>query len=130
MLLLYREKRGLIPSNRIQILRKRAGLSQAELAHALSVHQTAVSQWETGKTSPDLSVVKTLADFFKTSIDDILGRTDNSTPQNENTPNVTPLEAFRIYAREKLGHDPSPEELRDIDLAADIVIKRLESERK
>ena len=36
----------------IRNLRKKSGLNQEEFARLFNVHQTAVSQWETGKTSP------------------------------------------------------------------------------
>jgi len=60
--------------NRIQKLRKDFGLSQRELAKTIKVHQTAISQWETGKTFPDMDTAKALADYFRVSIDYILGR--------------------------------------------------------
>jgi len=38
--------------------RKRAGLTQAELAHRLGSHQSVVARWETGRTNPDLATVQ------------------------------------------------------------------------
>lgn len=35
-------------------LRKQAGLSQAELADRIGVHQVSVSRWETGLNDPSL----------------------------------------------------------------------------
>lgn len=37
--------------------RKRAGLTQAELASRLGTHQSVIARWETGRTSPDYSTV-------------------------------------------------------------------------
>lgn len=37
--------------------RKRAGLTQAELASRLGTHQSVVARWETGRTSPDYATV-------------------------------------------------------------------------
>jgi len=59
--------------NRIKLLRKKKGMSQEELAGALNIHQTAVSQWETGKTSPDMSVIPALSEFFNVTSDYLLG---------------------------------------------------------
>jgi|FLYL01.1.fsa_nt_gi transcriptional regulator with XRE-family HTH domain len=38
--------------------RKRAGLTQAELARRLGTHQSVVARWETGRTRPDFETVK------------------------------------------------------------------------
>lgn len=65
----------------IKELRKKSGLSQQELARICGVHQTAVSQWENGRTQPDRESVKTLAKLFKVSIETILGYEQ---PENEN----------------------------------------------
>lgn len=62
--------------NSIKKLRKEAGLNQEEFAKLFNVHQTAVSQWETGKTSPDTDIIIKMAKYFKISTDDILCNTD------------------------------------------------------
>lgn len=41
----------------IREVRLRAGLTQAELAHALQTHQSVVARWETGRTRPDFETV-------------------------------------------------------------------------
>lgn len=57
----------------IRNLRKNLGLSQAELAKKLNVHQTAVSQWENGRTMPDIDSLTKIADIFGVSVDVLLG---------------------------------------------------------
>lgn len=66
--------------NNVKYLRKKAGLSQKELADRLNVDQTAVSRWELGKSFPDAETLKLLADFFEVSIDQLLGRMDLDGP--------------------------------------------------
>jgi transcriptional regulator with XRE-family HTH domain len=61
----------------IRNLRKNLGLSQAELAQKLNVHQTAVSQWENGRTMPDVDSLKRIAEIFGVSVDVLLGRDPN-----------------------------------------------------
>ena len=63
--------------NRISELRKRNKVTQEELAQILGLHQTAISQWETGKTSPDMSQLVSVAKFFNVTIDYLLGVSDN-----------------------------------------------------
>ncbi|MBQ6543041.1 MAG: helix-turn-helix domain-containing protein [Clostridia bacterium] len=59
--------------NNIKELRKSAKLSQFELAELCGVHQTAVSQWEQGRTNPDTDMLVALSQIFHTSIGAILG---------------------------------------------------------
>ena len=66
--------------NRIQKLRKDKGLMQLELAKIINVHQTAISQWETGKTNPDMATLRLLAEYFDVTTDYLLGRSDDSSP--------------------------------------------------
>jgi len=65
--------------NRIRELRRKAGLSQKELGRVLHVDQTAVSQWETGKTSPSTEIAVQIAQFFNVPVEYLLGH-DTSTP--------------------------------------------------
>lgn len=60
--------------NRVKELRKQKKLSQTELARMLNVHQTAISQWETGRTEPDTEIQKELADTFNVSLDYLMMR--------------------------------------------------------
>jgi transcriptional regulator with XRE-family HTH domain len=50
--------------------RKRAGLTQAELASRLGTHQPVVARWETGRTKPDFVTVQraTRAAGFELSV--------------------------------------------------------------
>lgn len=50
-------------------LRKSKGLTQAKFADMIHVTQGAVSQWETGRTSPDVQQMFILADFFGVTVD-------------------------------------------------------------
>jgi len=59
-------------SQKLQTLRKQKGLTQEELAEFLFVSRTAISKWESGRGYPSIDSLKTLADFFSVSIDDLL----------------------------------------------------------
>ena len=49
-------------------LRKERGLSQEQLAGELHVTRQAVSNWETGRSQPDLDMLEALAGIFQTDI--------------------------------------------------------------
>lgn len=57
----------------IKTYRKANHLTQEQLAEAVNVTVGAVSKWESGATTPDLSTLMELAAFFRTSIDALLG---------------------------------------------------------
>ena len=59
--------------NNIKSLRTHAGLKQYELAEIIGVHQTAVSQWEKGRTEPDARTLKKLSEVCGVTIGTILG---------------------------------------------------------
>lgn len=54
-------------------LRKKAGLSQDELAEKVYVTRQAVSRWENGETTPNTETLKLLSKLFNVSINTLLG---------------------------------------------------------
>lgn len=56
----------------IAILRKKAGYTQATLAAALDISDKAVSKWERGIASPDISLLPRLSVLLDTDIESIL----------------------------------------------------------
>ncbi|MDE6413528.1 MAG: helix-turn-helix domain-containing protein, partial [Eubacterium sp.] len=54
-------------------LRKEKDYSQEYLAERLGVTRQTISKWENGTAMPDLKKLIELADFFETSMDDLLG---------------------------------------------------------
>jgi transcriptional regulator with XRE-family HTH domain len=58
---------------RIRELRKRQGMSQAELAAELGLNQTAVSDYETGAARIHAAMLAALARVLRTSADELLG---------------------------------------------------------
>ena len=60
-------------SKNIRSHRKEQGYTQEQLAEALGVTVGAVSKWETGLSVPDIQLIVEMADFFRTSVDVLLG---------------------------------------------------------
>lgn len=61
---------------RIKMLREDERLNQKELAKALNISNTTLSQYETGQRTPSDDIKIKLANFFNVSTDYLLGRTD------------------------------------------------------
>ena len=52
--------------------RKKAGLSQEDVAEKLGVSRQTISKWETDETVPDIYQAKRLANIFNVSLDDLI----------------------------------------------------------
>ena len=61
--------------NTIKKLRSKQDLTQEQLAEYINVSVSAVSQWESGKTVPDVSTILALANFFNITLDELFDRT-------------------------------------------------------
>ena len=61
---------------RIRDLREDRDLTQKQLAQILGMSQTGYSKYETGENDIPTAILIRLADFYGTSTDYILGRTD------------------------------------------------------
>ncbi|MBE6626665.1 MAG: helix-turn-helix transcriptional regulator [Ruminococcaceae bacterium] len=57
----------------IKELRRKADLTQEQLAELLNISASAVSQWETDRALPDVTLIPLLANIFRVSADVILG---------------------------------------------------------
>ena len=55
-------------------LRRKKGLTQAELGDILCISNQAVSKWENGITMPDVMLLPALADVFDCHIDELFSR--------------------------------------------------------
>lgn len=110
-------------------LRKSKGLTQAKFADMIHVTQGAVSQWETGRTSPDVQQMFILADFFGVTVDALssgtatIAKPDTHTitppPAQEKAPADDPL-TEQIMAKARLMNE---EELRQLLRIMDAVKK-------
>ena len=63
-------------AQRIKDLMKSEKLTQMQLARALGVGQSSVSDWINAKSEPSIENLWKLADFFDVSVDYLIGRKD------------------------------------------------------
>ena len=62
---------------RIRNLREDRDLTQTDIAKHLGMSQTGYSKYETGENDIPTQILIKLADFYDTSVDYLLGRTDD-----------------------------------------------------
>ena len=66
--------------DRIKEMREDRDIKQSTLAKYLGVHQTTYSSYEIGKLSLTADVLVKLAKYYNTSVDYLLGLTDDTKP--------------------------------------------------
>ena len=59
-------------NEKLQELRKQRGLTQEELAQSLYVSRTAISKWESGRGYPKIESLKSIAQYFRITVDELL----------------------------------------------------------
>ena len=62
--------------NKIRSLREEKGMTQQELANKIGKSRAAVGKYEIGSRLPDNSTLHAICDYFETSTDYLLGRSD------------------------------------------------------
>lgn len=63
--------------------RKQKYLTQEQLAQEIGVSSVAVSKWERGISIPDQDTLCRLADYFKITVDELLGRKTGTIEEND-----------------------------------------------
>lgn len=53
-------------------LRKRVGLTQRQVAQALNVRESTVSEWERGLSAPRLRLVRQMLNVYQFSLDELI----------------------------------------------------------
>ena len=71
---------------RIRDLREDHDLNQTQIAKMLGMSQTGYSKYETGENDIPTVVLIKLARFYGTSVDYLLGETDDPMPPAKHTP--------------------------------------------
>lgn len=79
-------------SNRLKVLRKEKGLTQADLAKVLNTNQSQYGKYENGKTNLSIENAKILAEYFGVSIPYLLGLDDDSCI--DGSKNMTPFQTL------------------------------------
>lgn len=85
---------------RLKQLLKLQKLDQKRLARHLDVSETTVSQWTKQKRDPGTSHLERMARFLKTSVDYLLGLSDNPLPRDFDYEKVPHLTALAMGYRE------------------------------
>ena len=69
----------------LKSLRKSKDLTQEEVAEILSVSPQSVSKWERGETLPDITLLPSLANLYKVTVDTLIGMEKINDQQTRNS---------------------------------------------
>lgn len=97
-------------AERLTALRKRAGLSQGDVAERLNVSRQAVSRWETGLTVPSTDNLSRLGRLYGVTLDELLSYSAALPPEKpqEEAPAQQPQEAVQQPKAEAPAPTPQP----------------------
>lgn len=71
--------------NRIRIARKRVGMTQDELGAAIGIGKSSISEWESGKRSPDVEKMREIASILNTTSAYLIGDINDLVPIQSET---------------------------------------------
>lgn len=96
---------------RLRRLRQQSGMTQQEVADALSIHRTTYTKYETARANPDQESLLALARLFHVTVDCLLGQEDSPTDadgvleDNTDRSGLTPREAELLEAFRRLSEE-------------------------
>lgn len=68
---------------RLKNIREQKGFSQAEVANHLHISRQAISNWENGKSFPDIDNIVILSELYNISVDELLGVKEPVSKEND-----------------------------------------------
>jgi len=74
---------------KVQMLRKSHGLSQETLANILNINRNNLSRIETGKSEPNLSIIRDIATYFNVDVTSLIGLKKNSISSKDKIKMIT-----------------------------------------
>ncbi|MEW6698701.1 MAG: helix-turn-helix transcriptional regulator [Bacillota bacterium] len=98
--------------NRLKTLREENNLSREELANLLGLSYWAISKYENNERIPDHETLNKIADYFKITIDYLLGRSNDPSPSPKTTIDEEWPEVANILRRN--GKKLTPEDKKRI----------------
>ena len=77
-------------------LRMEKGISQQALAEKIGISQQSINKYENHKIEPDISTLIAMANYFDTTVDYLVGRTDETGNPTETSPTDVLFEKYRL----------------------------------
>lgn len=78
-------------------------LSQKNFAEKFNLSQQSIHKYENNQAEPDIKTLIKMASFFHTSVDYLIGNTENPKPFVESEQPLTPTELHLLYTYHQLA---------------------------
>lgn len=114
-----------ITGERLRELRKKHGMLQSEVGEVINVGKSAIAGYESGFRNPKKSSLPVLAELFHTSVDYLLGLTDNPERYSKDK---EPKDLKKLITTEDFTYEGKP--LTDKDIQVIISIMENLADRK
>ena len=118
-------------AKRLEKLRLERELTHQQMADMLGVTRQAYGNYENGKREPDFKTLDILAEFFKVSLDYLMGKSAIRSIQNQYEPTSTEIED--VIKKADLQFDGAPlndEDKEDIIEFIKVVLRRNKKREK
>lgn len=109
-------------------LRKKSGMTQAELAEALNVSRQAISKWEMGTTVPDINNMLSISKIFGVSIDYLVNdelETEGTSPIVDVTSSITKTNPANDELETEKNPPKTKSENKTIKINYQYILKRV-----
>ncbi len=100
-----KEVKPLTIGEKIVMLRKSRGLTQADVGSLLNISYQAVSKWERDESCPDFETLSKLAQFFNVSVSYFEKDGENAQPQSDGANNVNTMIGVCTVCGKALSED-------------------------
>lgn len=111
--------------------RRAKKMNQTDFAEYMNVSQATVTLWERNLRRPDIDALWKMADFFSTSLDDLVGRTDDPAPPQKTMkeilaedPNLPELDTLAASYDGPVSEEYKREIARQVALAMELYEKK------
>ncbi len=108
-------------SERLKELRKKANLTQKDMADHFGTSQPSYQAWESGKRKPNSENLDKIANFFNVSTDYLLGNTDQKNALDIDE------EALEASLRKSIGYNGQPPTEQEVENMKNALIDYLKN---
>ena len=105
---------------RLKEVRMKAGVTQHEIAEALNINRTTYNKYENGASKPSPETLSRIADYFRVSVDYLLGRSDDPEPEQMQKGPLLPTLAMNLRYYRLASHLSTSQAAKLADVPAGI----------